>query len=143
MSYPLPTFHFVVNWGGVNVGFSEVTGLNIENQVIEYRDGATPEFSVRKMPGLQKFGNITLKRGIMKSDNQYYEWLDTVKMNTIERRDITISLLDENHAPVMTWKVKNAFPSKLEGASLKASGNEVAIESMEVAHEGLVVEKNQ
>jgi phage tail-like protein len=64
-------------------------------------------------------------------------------MNTIERRDITISLLDENHAPVMTWKVKNAFPSKLEGASLKASGNEVAIESMEVAHEGLVVEKNQ
>lgn len=143
MSYPMPTFHFIVNWGGVNVGFSEVTGLNIENQVIEYRDGATLEFSVRKMPGLQKFGNITLKRGIMKSDNQYYEWLNTIKMNTIERRDITISLLDENHAPVFTWRAKNAFPAKLEGASLKASGNEVAIESIEVAHEGLVVEKNQ
>ena len=142
MSYPLPTFHFTVNWGGTNIGFSEVTGLNIENQAIEYRDGASPEFSVRKMPGLQKFGNITMKRGIMKGDNEYYEWLNTIKMNTIERRDITISLLDEEHKPVMTWRAKNAFPIKLEGASLKASGNEVVIESMEVAHEGLVVEKS-
>jgi phage tail-like protein len=144
MNYPLPTFHFIVNWApGTNTGFSEVTGLNIENQVIEYRDGASREFSMRKMPGLQKFGNITLKRGIMKADNEYYEWLKTIQMNTIERRDITISLLDEANNPVMTWRAKRAFPVKLEGAALKASGNEVAIESMEVAHEGLVVEKNQ
>ncbi|RAW01595.1 phage tail protein [Pseudochryseolinea flava] len=140
MSYPLPSFHFTVHWGGANIGFSEVSGLNIENQVIEYRDGASLEYSMRKMPGLQKFGNITMKRGIMKGDNEYHKWLDTIKMNTIERRDITISLRDEGGNPVMTWRAKNAFPVKLEGASLKASGNEVAIESMEVAHEGLTVE---
>lgn len=138
--YPLPAFHFAVDWGGSKLEFSEVSGLNIETQVIEYRHGLSPEFSMVKMPGIQKFGNITLKRGIFKKDNDYFKWLNTTKMNTVERRDITISLLDENHAPVIVWKVKNAFPVKLEGPGLKASGNEVAIESMEIAHEGLTVE---
>ncbi len=138
--YPLPVFHFKVDWGGTKIEFSEVSGLNIEAQVIEYRDGASPEYTMRKMPGLVKYGNITLKRGIFKSDNDYYKWLNTIKMNTVERRDITISLLDEEHNPVMVWKVKNAFPVKIEGPGLKASGNEVAIESIEVAHEGLTIE---
>jgi phage tail-like protein len=141
-NYPQPAFHFRVDWGGTSISFTEVTGLNIENQVIEYRDGASPEFTMTKQPGLQKFGNITLKRGIFKGDNEYYAWLDTIKMNQIDRRDVSISLLDESHNPVMSWKVKSAFPSKLEGASLKASGNEVAIESLEIAHEGLVIENN-
>lgn len=140
MAYPLPVFHFIVNWGGTQVGFSEVSGLNIESQVIEYRDGASPEYSSRKMPGLKKFANITLKRGIMKSDNEFFLWLNTTKLNTVERRDLTISLLNEEHAPVMTWKVNNAFPVKVEGPGLKATGNEVAIESIELAHEGLSVE---
>jgi phage tail-like protein len=140
--YPLPSFHFQVQWAGNNMSFTEVTGLNIENQVIEYRDGASKEFSMQKMPGIQKFGNITMKRGIFKGHNEYFEWLNTIKMNTIERRDVTISLLNEEHNPVMTWKIKQAFPSKVEGAALKASGNEVAIESMEIAHEGLIVEKH-
>lgn len=138
--YPLPAFHFVVDWGGSNLGFSEVSGLNIETQVIEYRDGLSPEYSMRKMPGMPKFGNITLKRGVFKGDNEYYQWLSTVKMNTIERRDVSISLLNEEHAPVMVWKVKNAFPVKVEGPGLKASGNEVAVESIELAHEGLTIE---
>ena len=138
--YPLPAFHFSADWGGTKLEFSEVSGLNIESQVIEYRDGLSPEYSVRKMPGIPKFGNITLKRGIFKKDNDYFKWLNTVKMNTIERRDVTISLMDENHAPVMVWKVKNAFPVKIEGPGLKATGNEVAIESLEIAHEGLNIE---
>lgn len=140
MAYPLPVFHFIVNWGGTQVGFSEVSGLNIESQVIEYRDGASPEYSSRKMPGLRKFANITLKRGIMKSDNEFFAWLNTTKLNTVERRDLTISLLNEDHAPVMTWKVNSAFPIKVEGPSLKATGNEVAIESIELAHEGLSIQ---
>lgn len=140
MAYPLPVFHFIVNWGGTQVGFSEVSGLNIESQVIEYRDGASPEYSSRKMPGLRKFANITLKRGILSSDNEFFAWLNTTKLNTVERRDLTISLLNEEHAPVMTWKVNNAFPVKVEGPSLKATGNEVAIESIELAHEGLSIE---
>jgi phage tail-like protein len=92
------------------------------------------------MPGIQKFNNITLKRGIFSGDNDFFKWVNTVKMNTIERRDITIKLLNEEHNPVMTWKVKQAFPVKFEGPSMKASGNEVAIESLELAHEGFTVE---
>ncbi len=140
MAYPLPVFHFKVEWGGTNIGFSEVSGLNLETQVIEYRDGASPEYSVKKMPGIPKYGNITLKRGITKSDNEFYQWLNTTKLNTVERRDIIINLLNEEHEPVMTWKIVNAFPVKVEGPGLKATGNEVAIESIELAHEGLTIE---
>lgn len=138
--YPLPAFHFTVDWGGERVGFSEVSGLTQENQAIEYREGSSPEFSSIKMPGLQKYSNVTLKRGIIKSDNEFFQWLSTIKMNTIERRDLVINLLNEEHEPVMVWKIHNAFPVKIEGPSLKASGNEVAIESIELAHEGLEVQ---
>ncbi|MBS1140582.1 MAG: Conserved hypothetical phage tail region protein [Proteobacteria bacterium] len=138
--YPLPVFHFRVEWGGTRIGFSEVSGLTQEVQAIEYRDGSFPEYSSIKMPGLRKYSNITLKRGVIKSDNDFFKWLSTVTMNTVERRDLTISLLDEAHNPVMTWKVNRAFPVKVEGPQLKAAGNEVAIETIELAHEGLTVE---
>jgi len=137
--YPMPVFHFSVKWGGDEIGFSEVSGLTQENQPIEYRDGSFPEYSSIKMPGLRKFNNITLKRGVMRGNNKFFEWLLTVKLNTVERRDLVISLLNEEHAPVMTWTVQNAFPVKVEGPQLKATGNEVAIESIEIAHEGLVL----
>lgn len=138
--YPLPVFHFTVQWGGTRLGFSEVTGLTQENQAIEYRDGSFPEYSSIKMPGLRKFTNIVMKRGIVAADNEYFSWVSEIKLNTIQRRDLVISLLNEKHEPVMAWKVHNAFPVKLEGPQLKASGNEVAIESIEVAHEGLEVQ---
>ncbi len=140
MAYPLPAFHFQVEWGGTNLGFSEVSGLNIETQVIEYRDGLSPEYSPVKMPGIPKYGNITLKRGIVPADNDFLNWLNTTALNQVERRDLIISLLNENHEPVMTWKAVNAFPVKIEGAALKSTGNEAAIESIEVAYEGLTVE---
>jgi phage tail-like protein len=140
--YPLPAFHFSVEWKGARVGFTEVSGLTQEVQVIEYRDGSFPEFSSIKMPGLKKYNNITCKRGIIKSDNEFFTWLSTVKMNTVERRDLVISLLNEDHQPVMVWKVHNAFPTKVEGPGLKATGNEVAIESIEIAHEGLELQND-
>ncbi|BEV03829.1 phage tail protein [Chryseobacterium gambrini] len=141
-TYPLVKFSFEVDWGGTNIGFQEVSGLSIERDIIEYRQGASPDFSKIKMPGMAKFGNITLKRGTFKGDNDYFEWLQTVQMNTVERRSITISLLDENGTPAVTWKVKNAFPLKLQSTDLKAEGNEVAIETLEIAHEGLTIEHN-
>lgn len=140
MSYPLSKFHFRVEWGGTNIGFTEVSGLDVETEVIEYRQGASPEYSKIKMPGMQKYSNITLKRGSFKSDNEYYKWWNTVKLNAIERRDITIMLLNEEHDPVITWKVKNAWPTKIQSTDLKADGNEVAIESMELVHEGLSIQ---
>ena len=135
--YPIPVFHFTVQWGGDRVGFYEVSGLTQENQAIEYRDGSFPEYSSIKMPGLRKFSNVTLKRGIVKGDNQFFKWLSTVKLNTVERRDLIVNLLNEEHQPVMVWKIMRAFPVKVEGPGLKATGNEVAIESIELAHEGL------
>ncbi len=138
--YPLPVFHFQVQWGGKNLGFAEVSGLNIEQQMIEYRDGLSPIYSSIKMPGIPKYGNITLKRGILPADNDFYKWLNATKLNKADRRDLTISLLNENHEPVMTWKATNVFPVKVEGPGLKATGNEVAIESIELTHEGLTIE---
>lgn len=138
--YPLPAFHFQVEWGGKRIGFSEVSGLNVEVQAIEYRDGASPIYSVQKMPGIPKYGNITCKRGIVAKDGEYAAWLNTIQLNQAERRDVTVSLLNEKHEPVMVWKARNAFPVKIEGPGLKSTGNEVAIESLEIAHEGLSVE---
>ncbi len=138
-TYPLPKFHFQVQWGGERIGFTEVTGLDIQVEAIEYREGSSPEYSKIKMPGMHKFSNITLKRGTMAGDSDFYKWLNTIALNTAERRDIIISLLNETHAPVMTWKAKNAFPIKVQASDLKSDGNEVAVEAIELAHEGLAL----
>jgi phage tail-like protein len=138
--YPIPKFHFQVQWGGARIGFTEVTGLDVSTDVIEYREGSSLEYHKIKMPGMQKFSNITLKRGTFKGDNDFYKWFNTIALNTIERRDLVISLLNENHEPVVVWKIKNAFPVKVQSTDLKADGNEVAIESIEIAHEGLTIQ---
>lgn len=138
--YPLPKFHFQVDWGGARIGFTEVSGLDVETEVIEYRDGASPEFSKIKMPGMQKYANITMKRGVFQSDNEYFKWWNTVSLNTVERRDVTVSLLNEAHEPVMVWKVKNAWPTKIASTDLKADGNEISVETVELAHDGLSIQ---
>lgn len=140
-AYPLPKFHFQVDWKGTKLGFTEVTGLNVTQEVIQYRDGDMPEHTWLKQAGLRKYSNITLKRGTFKGDNEFFKWWDDVKIqNYTDRRDLTITLLDENHAPVVTWKVKKAWATKIESTNLKSDANEVAIESLEIAHEGFVVE---
>ena len=139
-TYPIPKFHFRVEWGGTNIGFSEVSVLNIENKVIEYRDGVSPEYSKIKMPGMREYSNITMKRGVFKGDNEFFKWLNTISLNTVERRDLTISLLNEKHEPVVVWKVHNAFPIKVQSTDLKADGSEVAVEQIDLAHEGLTIE---
>ncbi|HUQ10059.1 MAG TPA: phage tail protein [Steroidobacteraceae bacterium] len=138
--YPLPKFHFEVQWGGTRIGFTEVTGLEVTTEKIEYRDGASREYHKIKMPGMQTFGDLTLKRGIFASDNEFYKWWNDAKLNKIERRDITINLLNEEHQPVVIWKVKNAWPSKVTSTDLNSSGNETAIETLVLAHEGLTME---
>ncbi|QEH43696.1 phage tail protein [Chitinophaga sp. XS-30] len=141
-NYPLPKFHFQVEWGGASIGFTEVSGLDVQTDPIEYRDGASPEYTKIKMPGMQKYSNITMKRGTFPGDNDFFVWWNTVALNTIERRNVTISLLNENHEPVIVWKVKNAWPIKVQSTDLKADGNEVAIETIELAHEGLVIQND-
>lgn len=138
----MPKFHFQVEWGGTKIGFSEVSGLDVETEVIEYRDGSQPVYSKVKMPGMQKYANIVLKRGVFVGDNEYFNWWNTVKLNKIERRDITISLLNEEHEPVVVWKVRNAWPVKIQSTDLKGDGNEVALETLELAHEGLTIQND-
>lgn len=138
--YPLSVFHFQVEWGGTRIGFTEVSGLNAEVQAIEYREGSSQVYSVTKMPGIPKIPDITLTRGIGLADNEFFQWLTTVRLNQVERRDITISLLNENHEPIVVWKVSQCWPIKVEGPSLKSTGNEVAIEKITLAAEGFVVQ---
>ena len=138
--WPLPKFYFQVKWGDQEMSFQEVSGLDMEAQPIEYRHGDSKEFSVIKMPGIKKTGNVTMKKGVFKSDNKFWDWFSEIKMNTIKRLPVTISLLDEAEAPTMVWKLSNAFPTKVTATDLKSDGNEVAIESIEIAHEGLTIE---
>ena len=138
--WPMAKFYFSVKWDATEIAFQEVSGLEAETQIIEYRHGNSTVFSTNKMPGIAKSGNITMKKGVFKSDNSYWNWYDQIKLNTIKRIPLTISLLDEAGAPTMVWKVKNAFPTKITSTDLKSDGNEVAVESIEIAHEGITIE---
>lgn len=137
--WPLPRFYFQVKWDTNVMSFQEVTGLSTETQLLEYRHGDNPVFSTIKMPGIKKLGNITMKKGVFKSDNKFWDWYKDIKMNTIKRIPITISLLDETGAPTMVWTLMNAWPIKITSTDLKSDGNDVAVESIEIAHEGLTI----
>lgn len=137
--WPIPKFHFQVKWDSAVMSFEEVSGLDAEAQPIEYRHGDSPVFSPIKMPGLKKFGNVTMKKGVFKSDNKFWDWFKQIKMNTIKRVPVTVSLLDEAGKPTMVWTLANAWPTKVTGTDLKAQGNEAAIETIEIAHEGLTI----
>lgn len=137
--WPLPKFHFQVEWDAEKVSFQEVSGLDIEAQPIEYRHGDSPEFSTINMPGIKKSSNVTMKKGVFKSDNKFWDWFNEIKMNTIKRKTVTIKLLDEAGAPTMTWTLKNAWPTKITATDMKSDGNEVAVESIEISHEGITI----
>jgi phage tail-like protein len=137
--WPIPKFRFEVKWGVNVMSFQEVLGLDVQAQPIEYRHGDSPAFSTVKMPGLKKYGNVTMKKGVFKSDNKFWDWFNQIKMNTIQRVPVTISLLDEAGKPTMVWTLANAWPTKISGTDLKAEGNEVAVETIEIAHEGLTI----
>ncbi len=137
--WPIPKFYFQVKWDKQVMSFQEVSGLDTETQPIEYRHGDSKEFSTITMPGIKKFGNITMKKGTFKSDNKFWDWYKTIKMNTIKRIPVTISLLDEKGAPTMVWTLTNAWPTKISGTDLKSDGNEVAVETIEISHEGLTI----
>ncbi len=131
-------FNFQVRIGDLEMGFTKVSGLNFSREVIEYRLGNSREDNAFKLPGRTKFSNITLKRGMTKTNNQFFEWWQQAQDKNF-KRDVTISLLSETHEPIVAWRVRNAFPVKLECSDLEALGNEIVIESLEIAHEGLTI----
>ncbi|HZW65297.1 MAG TPA: phage tail protein [Hanamia sp.] len=143
--YPLPKFHFELEWGGTRLGFTEVTGLDFETEVIEYREGNLPSYNKTKQPGLTKYTDVTLKRGIILDDLEYFtQWEKTAMFQEIKekyRRTVTIKLLNEEHKAIIVWTLSKAWPSKIQSTDLKADGNEVAIETLTFVHEGLVMSK--
>lgn len=138
--WPLPKFYFSVQLGDdKSINFQEVNGLESETKPIEYRHGNSPVFYPIKLPGLGRVGNVTMRKGIFVNDQRFWAWYNEIKMNTIKRRTVVINLLDESGAPKMVWTLNNAWPTKITGTDLKSEGNEVAVESIEVAFETLAV----
>jgi phage tail-like protein len=139
-NWALPKFYFSVDWGTLtNILFQEVSGLETEAQPIEYRHGNSPVFSEINMPGIVKNSNVTMKKGVFANDNTFWDWYNMIKMNTIERQNVVIKLLDEGGNPTMTWTLLNAWPTKISSTDMKSNANEVAVESIEIMHEGLIL----
>jgi phage tail-like protein len=137
---PYRSFNFQLEIDGVPLGaFSECSGLTAEGDAVDYREGTDIPMNVRKLVGLRKYANITLKRGYTQ-DKSLWGWYANIANGIPDRRDITIVLLNEQRQPVLRWHAEAAWINKIEGPSFKATGNEVAMESVELAHEGLTLE---
>jgi len=133
---PFGAFNFLVEIDGVMKGsFSEVSGLDAEIDPIEYRTG-DEDITVRKIPGLRKYSNITLKRGLT-LDHSLWDWMKQGLDGKVVRTTMSIMLLDGARQPVLRWNVREAWPCKWEGPDLNAKGNDVAIETLEICHEGI------
>ncbi|HEX4456651.1 MAG TPA: phage tail protein [Polyangia bacterium] len=137
---PFRGFNFRVEIDGVTAAsFSEVSGLTADGDAIDYREGADPINNVRKLQGLRKYTQIVFKRGYVQ-DAELWQWYENIANGQDDRRNGSVVLRNEARKDVMRWNFENAWINKIEGPSLKAAGNEVAIESMELVHEGLTFE---
>ena len=122
--WPLPKFYFSVDIGDeTDLAFQEVSGLDVESEVIEYRHGNSPNHSVIKMPGMMKFSDITLKKGVFADDNSFYEWISQISLNTYTRLTVVIRLLDETATPRMTWTLTNAFPKQITPTDMNSQSS--------------------
>ena len=137
---PYRGFNFQLEIDGIPRGsFSECSGLTAEGDAVDYREGTDLQPNVRKLVALRKYSNIVLKRGYTQ-DKSLWAWYANIHNGLPDRRNVTIILMNEQRTPVLRWHAENAWINKIEGPSLKASGNEIAIESIELIHEGLTIE---
>ena len=136
---PLGAYNFLVEISGVNVAaFSEVSGLQSEIEVIEFRSGSDPSH-LRKIPGLRKFGSITLKRGLVRSD-ELWQWHKAALDGNVDRRSGSIILLEDDRQEALRWNFFEAWPSKYEGPLLRAGSSEVAIETLTLVCERIEID---
>ena len=134
---PFKNYSFLVEIDGIaSSAFKSVSGLAAEAEVIEYRQGSDPVSSSRKLPGRVRYPNVRLSRGLTTS-RDLWDWWETVVNGTVERRNVAITLLDDSRTPVLRWLLRDAWVAKFEAPELDASANEVAIETLELAHERL------
>ena len=137
---PYRNCRFILEIGGINqAGFSEATVPDTSQDPIEYREGSEPP-TARKIPGLIKYGNLSLKWGITDSSMELYEWRKKVEQGKMSeaRQEIAIILLDEEGNPKSRWEFSEAWPSKYDAPDMNAKGTDIAIENLEIVHEGMV-----
>ncbi|MCC8152683.1 MAG: phage tail protein [Lachnospiraceae bacterium] len=135
-TYPQGKFRYKVEIDGLEAGgFSEASGFDASIDVIEYREGDMVQTPM-KVPGLKKYGNITLKQGVTDS-TVMYDWIIAGVEGEVERKTITITILDETETAAASWQVINAWPAKYTAPDFNATASEIAIESLEIAHEGM------
>lgn len=139
--WPVPKFHFKVTFGNVGtISFQEVSGLDSEYDVMEYRAGNGAPWSTVKQPGLMKNSEVTFKKGMFKNDSNLADYFfKSVSMNVVERQDVTIELLDEAASPLFVWTLAKAFPLKITFPDLNAEASEIVLEEITLAHEGLTL----
>lgn len=134
---PYGKYNFLVEIDGVtHAGFSEVEGLAGETGVIEYREGGDRASSARLLPGISRYPRVALRRGFA-GDPSLFEWWKRIRDGALDRRDVSIVLLDERREVAARWLLRRAWPARYEGPALDAKANEVAIETLELVHEGL------
>jgi phage tail-like protein len=137
---PFRTFNFRLEIDDTEVAaFSDVSGLTSTGEAVSYRTGMDIPLTVRKLIGLRSFGPITLKRGMV-ADDTLWEWYRNIVTGENDRRNGSVILQDEQHVDVLRWNFENAWPNKIEGPTLNASGNAVAIESIELIVEDITLE---
>lgn len=137
-TYPLPTYRFIVSLGGEDVPFNNVSGLTITYDTIEYRDGTGAWF---RMPGQRQTPSLTLRKGVFPGDSKLYEWINSISLNQVDKRDITISLTDEaGTVLLMTWNVSNAFPTSLSSPTLDAASNEIAVQEISLMADRITIQ---
>jgi phage tail-like protein len=137
---PYRGYNFILEIDNVPKGaFAEVGGLTADGDAVDYREGTDLQPNVRKLMGLRKFVNLTLKRGYTQ-DKSLWQWYVNIMNGADDRRNVTIVLLNERREAVLRWHAENAWINKIEGPALKASSNDVAMESLELVHEGLTLE---
>lgn len=145
--YPLPVYNYRVEINGEAIAFSQVSGLSLTFETTSYKESRTeplPGVVTMRMPAQQSDVTVTLQKGLVpsKSIPALYDWIRTTQINQIEKKDILVHLLDETGSPSVTWKVINAFPTKLDAPSFDANSNDAAIESMELMADTIVLEAN-
>ena len=139
-AWPVPKFFFRVECDGLGgvISCTEVSGLKNTTDTIDYRPGDDPTWIKQKIPGMKSFENVTIKKGVFSGDSRMYDWWSDVQANPERREDMIVSLLDEEENPIFVWTITNVWPVSIAGADLSADGNEIAIETLELAHEGIV-----
>lgn len=144
-TYPLPVYNYKIEIDGKTVAFSEVSGLSVGYETSTYVESPTSGVGPHRMymPGQRKPVTITMKKGVAVgvSVPTLFAWINSIELNRVDKKDIYVRLCDENGAAVISWKVINAFPTKLDAPSFTASSNDIAVESMELMADGVVVEQ--